>query len=141
MIEGRSLGNYHDEGLIDDMARRWSELKRQEERALAQRLEVEKEIDQLLAYVPQETSKSIGLASGAKLRFTRKLNYKVDLLLLEMLTADWPEEIRPIKTKQVVDETMLKHIRKESPSAWGKIARAIETKPAKVNISIDLGEK
>lgn len=133
-------GNPEPESL-DALASEWSRLKQLEQDLYDQRIEVEREIDQLLAYIPQESSKSIGLANGSKLKLTRKLNYKVDLLLLEMLTADWPEDIRPIKTKTVADETMLKHIRKESPTAWSKIARAIETKPAKVNISIDSGEK
>ena len=128
------------ESLLDHWAREWAELKRQEERLAEKRLEVERMMDQFLSFVPQDSSKTMHLLNGTKLKITRKMNYKVDLVLLEMLTAEWPEDIRPIKHKAVVDEAMLKQIRKESPNAWAKIARSIETKPAKVNFSIDRGE-
>jgi hypothetical protein len=60
----------------------------------------------------------------------------VDIDKLTSLTAAWPDDVRPVKTKIEADETRLKAIRNESRKLWAQIAAAVETKPAKTGVSI-----
>ena len=121
--------------LIDQLATEWAIAKEKEDAAKAERIDIE---EKLLKLHPakEEGSESFSTPAGAKITLTGRVTYKVDIDKLTSLTAAWPDDVRPVKTKVEADETRLKAIRNESPKLWGQIAAAVETKPAKTGVSI-----
>jgi hypothetical protein len=124
---------------IDQLALQWAEAKEREEYAKRERVAVEEKILALHA-AKEEGSSTVITPTGARITLTGKLSYKVDIDKLTALTASWPAEVRPLKTKVEADETRLKAIRAESPKLWSQIATAVETKPAKTGVTIKWSE-
>ena len=120
---------------IDLLATEWAIAKEKEDAAKAERIDIE---EKLLKLHPakEEGSESFSTPRGAKITLTGRVTYKVDIDKLTSLTAAWPDDVRPVKTKIEADETRLKAIRNESPKLWAQIAAAVETKPAKTGVSI-----
>lgn len=125
--------------LIDELTLQWQAAKQRESDARDERVTIE---DKILAFYPakEEGSQTFETEAGTKIKTTGKLTYKVDLPRLEYLTADWPQDVRPIKVKVEADETKLKAIRQESPTMWSRIATAVTTKPAKTGVAIEFKE-
>ena len=123
--------------ILDVLALEWQLAKRREEQARDDRIKLEEKI---LALYPakDEGTTTVLTPIGHKIRTTGKWSYKCDLDLLQTLTLDWPEDVRPIRTKLEADETRLKTIRRTSPTMWARIAPAITTKPAKTGVSIEM---
>lgn len=123
--------------ILDVLALKWQLAKRREEQARDDRIKVEEKI---LALYPakDEGTTTVLTPIGHKIRTTGKWSYKCDLDLLQTLTLDWPEDVRPIRTKLEADETRLKTIRCTSPTMWARIAPAITTNPAKTGVSIEM---
>ena len=124
---------------LDQLSTQWFEYKAQEDQARDNRIAIEQQILALHA-APEEGSESFATDNGARITLTGKLSYKVDVERLIGLTATWPESARPLIKKVVVDETKLKAIRRETPKLWTLISPAIETKPAKTNVTIKTKE-
>ena len=122
--------------LIDQLTLQWQAAKQRENQARDDRVEIE---DKILALHParEEGTESFTTAAGTKIRLTGKLSYKVDLIALQSLTLDWPEDVRPVRMKLEADETKLKAIRQESPTMWARIASAVTTKAAKTGVAIE----
>ena len=122
--------------LIDQLTLQWQAAKQRETQARDDRVAVE---DKILALYPahEEGSTTVLTPSGTKIRTTGKLSYKVDLIALQSLTMDWPEDVRPVRMKLEADETKLKAIRQESPKLWATIASAVTTKAAKTGVTIE----
>lgn len=122
---------------MDDLASQWLLAKRDEDAAREKRLFVEKLIVGLHP-AKEEGTETLTTPAGNKVKLTGKLIYKADVQQLEALTAGWPEDARPIKVKVEADESKLKLIRSERPDLWKRIAGAVETKPAKVNVTCEV---
>lgn len=122
--------------LIDQLTLQWQAAKQRENQARDDRVAIE---DKILALYPahEEGSTTVLTPAGTKIRTTGKLSYKVDLMKLEALTADWPLDVRPVRMKLEADETKLKAIRQESPKMWAVIAEAVTTKSAKTGVAIE----
>jgi hypothetical protein len=120
---------------MDQLAVEWATAKEREDNARTERIDIENKI---LAMHPakEEGSESFSTPAGAKVVLTGRVTYKVDIDKLTSLTAAWPDDVRPVKTKIEADETRLRAIRNESPKLWAQIAAAVETKPAKTGVSI-----
>jgi hypothetical protein len=121
---------------LEHLAERWLIVKDAERQANAERLRIE---DKILALSPakEEGSSSLTLTNGYKLKLIGKLSYKADLDALLEITADWPEEQKPVKTETKADEAALKFLRANRPDLWKRIARAVTTKPMKTSITIE----
>ncbi len=120
---------------IDLLATEWAIAKEREDAAKAERIDIEEKILKLHP-AKEEGSESFSTPRGAKITLTGRVTYKVDIDKLTSITAGWPDDLRPLKTKIEADETRLKAIRNESPKLWSQIAAAVETKPAKTGVSI-----
>lgn len=120
---------------LDQLATLWAIAKGKEDDARNERIEIENKI---LAAHPakEEGSETVATPTGTKIKLTGKLTYKANIDALTALTAAWPEALRPIKTEIKADESLLKVIRTDRPDLWRQIAPAVETKPAKVGVSI-----
>ena len=121
---------------LEHLAERWLIVKDAERQANAERLRIE---DKILALSPakEEGSSSLTLTNGYKLKMIGKLSYKTDLDALLEITADWPEEQKPVKTETKADEAALKFLRANRPDLWSRIAPAGTTKPMKTSITIE----
>lgn len=121
---------------LEHLAERWLIVKDAERQANAERLRIE---DKILALSPakEEGSSSLTLTNGYKLKMIGKLSYKTDLDALLEITADWPEEQKPVKTETKADEAALKFLRANRPDLWSRIAPAVTTKPMKTSITIE----
>jgi len=94
---------------IDQLATEWAIAKEKEDAAKAERIDIE---EKLLKLHPakEEGSESFSTPRGAKITLTGRVTYKVDIDKLTSLTAAWPDDVRPVKTKIEADETRLKAI-------------------------------
>jgi hypothetical protein len=121
---------------LEHLAERWLTVKDAERQANAERLRIE---DKILALSPakEEGSSSLTLTNGYKLKMIGKLSYKADLDALLEITANWPEEQKPVKTETKADEAALKFLRANRPDLWSRIAPAVTTKPMKTSITIE----
>ena len=120
---------------LDRLATLWSIAKQREDAAKAERIKIEEDL--LRAHpAREEGSETFETPQGVKITLTGKITYKADVDKLISLAGNWPEDIRPIKTKVEADETRLKAIRQHRPDLWAAIASAIETKPAKTGVSM-----
>jgi len=124
------------EAELEHLAERWLIVKDAERQANAERLQIE---DKILELHPakEEGSSSWTLTNGYKLKMTGKLSYKADLDVLLEITAEWPEEQRPVKTETKADDAALKFLRTNRPDLWKRIAQAVTTKPMKTSITIE----
>ena len=124
------------EAELEHLAERWLIVKDAERQANAERLRIE---DKILALSPakEEGSSSLTLTNGYKLKMIGKLSYKADLDALLEITANWPEEQKPVKTETKADEAALKFLRANRPDLWSRIAPAVTTKPMKTSITIE----
>lgn len=124
------------EAELEHLAERWLIVKDAERQANAERLRIE---DKILALSPakEEGSSSLTLTNGYKLKLIGKLSYKADLDALLEITADWPEEQKPVKTETKADEAALKFLRANRPDLWKRIAQAVTTKPMKTAVTIE----
>jgi len=121
---------------LEHLVERWLTVKDAERQANAERLRIE---DKILALSPakEEGSSSLTLTNGYKLKMIGKLSYKTDLDALLEITADWPEEQKPVKIETKADEAALKFLRANRPDLWSRIAPAVTTKPMKTSITIE----
>jgi hypothetical protein len=124
------------EAELEHLAERWLIVKDAERQANAERLRIE---DKILELHPakEEGSSSLTLTNGYKLKMIGKLSYKADLDALLEITANWPEEQKPVKTETKADEAALKFLRANRPDLWSRIAPAVTTKPMKTSITIE----
>jgi hypothetical protein len=125
---------------MDQLCRDWLAAKQREVIANADRLRIEAA---MIAMHParEEGSETFATAGGMKVTLVGKISYKADVQKLVALTESWPADVRPVKTKVVADESMLKAIRNDRPDLWRKLSSAIETKPAKTGVTVEVPEK
>lgn len=124
---------------IDALAGFWAAAKEREDAARDERVEIENKILSLHP-AKEEGSETFATPAGVKITLTGKVTYKSDLEKLTVLTAGWPDELRPVRIKATADESVLKAIRSQRPDLWKQIAPAIETKPAKTGVKITWSE-
>jgi hypothetical protein len=124
---------------IKELTNDWLAAKTDERLANLRRIAVEEALIKLVN-TKEEGSVTTDIGDGIKITTVGKLSYKVDRVTLDELTESWPEDIRPLRLELKVDETRLKKIRSEQPALWSQIARAIEVKPQKTGVSIEIEE-
>ena len=118
----------------ETLAREWLAAKRAENEAKDRRIEIEKELADLVS-LKEEGSATTLLNNGMKVTAKAGFTYKADIEQLLALTKNWPE--KPVRTKVEADESFLKAIRHDRPDLWAVIAPAVTLKPAKVYITIE----
>ena len=126
----------NSEAELEHLAQEWFNVKARERKANAKRLAIESQILKL-APAREEGSSSLTLPNGVRIKATGKLSYKADLDKLLEITANWPEEQKPIKVETTPDEAALKFYRANRPDLWRKLADAVTVKPLKTSITIE----
>ena len=126
----------NSEAELEMLAEQWLAAKHAEHAANDERLRIEYKLLELLP-IKEEGAITQAISNRYKLKATGKLSYKADLDQLREITADWPEDYRPIRIYEEADSAMLKAIRSDSPALWQRIASAITVKPMKTSITIE----
>lgn len=121
---------------IAPLAQAWLDAKRAETDAIAKRHAVEAELAAALE-CPGEGSKTHKL-DGFKIIMTQPVTRKVDAKAWDMVKAQVPEGMQPVKVKLEADATGCKWLAKNEPDMWAKIARAFETKPGKIGVKVEV---
>lgn len=124
---------------LGELTKEWMAAKTDERLANIRRISVEEQILKLCEH-KEEGSLTTDIGDGIKITTTGKVTYKADLGKLDELTEGWPEEMKPVKLALKLDETVLKKIRRDNPSLWKTLARAVEVKPAKTGVAISIEE-
>lgn len=124
---------------VKELTNDWMAAKTDERLANLRRIAIEEQLVKLVN-TKEEGSVTTDIGDGIKVTTTGKLSYKVDRVTLDELTENWPDDIRPVRLELKVDETRLKKIRAEQPKLWSQIARAVEVKPQKTGVSIEIEE-
>tara|TARA_R110000868_G_scaffold2810_3_gene19441 strand:- start:421 stop:801 length:381 start_codon:yes stop_codon:yes gene_type:complete len=124
---------------LEKLTQDWRLAKAREEAARDERVSIENEI-LVLHPAKEEGAETFITGGGARVTLTGKVTYKVNIEALQLITASWPADVRPIRTKVEADEAKLRAMRAEVPKLWLQIAPAIETRPAKTNVSIKFAE-
>ncbi|MFZ9189603.1 MAG: hypothetical protein ACO204_00700 [Schleiferiaceae bacterium] len=119
---------------LEQLALAWLKAKSLERDAQTRRVEIENEILKI-APADEEASQTHTTASGLKVKTQGKLNYKGNVEQVIAITRDW--DVKPVKTKIELDETLLKLIRHDRPDLWRKLAPAITLKPAKTYLVVE----
>lgn len=122
---------------LKELTNEWLQAKSDERLANLRRVTIEDAILQLVEH-KEEGSLTTDAGDGVKITTTGKLSYKVDVQMLDKLTMNWEQSIKPLKVEVKADETKLKNIRRENPTLWKEIASAIQVKPQKTGVSIEI---
>lgn len=118
------------------LSQEWLEAKAAEEAAKLKRYEIEAKVTARLT-APEEGSKTYRL-DKFKAVLSGRLNYRADVPQLITLAEQLPPHLRPLKTETVLDTKGAKWIRENEPDMWQIIAPAIEVKPAKTGVKIEI---
>jgi len=122
---------------IEQLAIALFRAKKAEEQAKAARIEAEEAIAELVE-TGDNSSKTVE-AGDLKVVVKRKLNYKADVDQIRKLSI--PALLMPVKTiPETVefDEKAYEQLRENHPETFKAIAQFVETKPAKVSVTLKL---
>lgn len=124
---------------LKELSTLWLAAKQLERSAQAERIQIEEQII-ALCDTKEEGSSTQDLGNGVKITTTGKLTYKADLAVLDELTDGWPEDFKPVKITLKLEESVLKHIRRNEPELWRSIAKVVQVKPAKTGVVVSFEE-
>lgn len=134
-----------EHGTLCQLARFLLTAKHEENEARKKRVEIEERIAALVPG-PESGQKTVDLGNGVKITVERGLNYKANLDAISKLfsdnAADLPDTLGqyppPVKTKTTreLDVTGYDWYRENVPSLFVEIAKHVEAKPKKVDVSV-----
>jgi len=122
---------------IKELTNEWLSAKADERLANIRRVTIEDAILQIVEH-KEEGSMTTDIGDGIKITTTGKLSYKVDVQMLDKLTMDWEQTEKPLKVEVKADESKLKKIRRDNPTLWRQIAKAIEVRAQKTGVAIEI---
>lgn len=122
---------------LKELTNEWLAAKADERLANIRRVTIEDAILQMVDH-KEEGSITTDAGDGIKITTTGKLSYKVDVQMLDKLTMDWEQAEKPLKVKVEADETKLKKIRRDNPTLWRQISKAIEVRAQKTGVAIEI---
>ena len=129
----------HNQPSVDALADQWLMLKeviRQNQKAL---LKVEQSLIPLLKS-REDGSATTRTPMGKKIVLKQKNNYKLDGTKLLKVRNKIPEELLPLKVKELLDEPRLKYLRNNEPEVYAIFAQALTATPAKPNVTVEAND-
>lgn len=121
---------------LNQLCADWLTAKAKEDAAKAARIDIEKQMESLVALKP-EGSKTIHDGKFT-ISFKTGKNYKMDWVKWEEVKASIPENIHPVKMKPEVDETGVRWLRDNNPQAYALLPMTVSD--AKTGVSIKVAE-
>jgi hypothetical protein len=123
---------------VEQLAAELLAAKAEEAAAKDRRISVEDDLIKLLD-VPQEGSKTHNV-DGYKIVVKGVINRKLDEEKWAEVADRIPENLRPVKTKLVLDETGVKWLQKNDAEHYAIVAEAITSTPGKTSVSVERKE-
>ena len=124
-----------NEPRLTELATQWLNAKAKEERANKERVQIE---ERMLVFLEQKTEGSVTteLPSGHKVTVTNKLARTIDLDEFRKIKDQIPENLRPVKNKEVLDEAGVKWLANNEPAIYATLAPCLTVKPAKPGVKV-----
>ena len=121
---------------IDGLAAEWLAAKSAEATANKRRLEIEKELAAALD-VKDEGSITHKL-DLFKVTLTQPVSRKLDVRAWELVKAQVPESLHPVKVETKADPAGMKWLAEHEPKMWAMIAKAFESKQGKIGVKVEV---
>lgn len=131
-----------NEEIKKELLAKWLKAKAKEEKANAERLEVEKEIEEIYqSFLPVEGSLTFK-EEGFKVNFKREFSYSLDTDKYIQLIPDIPEELRPHKLKFELDKKGWQYLLENKQNevigeVYKLVSPLVTIKPRKTAIKIE----
>lgn len=125
----------HNEPNLTDLANDWLTAKANEEACRKARVAIE---ERMLPFLEAKTEGTITteLLSGHKVTVTNKLTRTLDFAGFNKIRDQIPENLRPVKIKELLDDQGVKYLQKNEPDIYALIAPHLTVKPAKPGIKV-----
>jgi hypothetical protein len=117
---------------IEALATAWELAKTAEQQANAERVKIE---EQLIAALGQKEEGAVTHKVGDfKIEIVGKINRKLDFAAWDLVKDQFPENLRPIKVKEELDEKGVKYLQQNEPQLYAILP--LEIKPAKTAVKV-----
>jgi len=120
---------------IDGLASKWLEIKKAERKLIAERHAIEEQITTALD-AKDEGSISHKL-DDHKVTLSQAVTRKLDPVLWGQVKHKIPENLHPVKTTISADAVGCRWLLDNDPKLWAKVAKAFETKKAKIAVKVE----
>ena len=127
--------NGNNEPNLESLVARLAELKKLEDDAKLARVAHEARILPFLEQV-EEGSKTTTLANGTKVTVKNGYNRSLDQEGWKRIKHKIPENLHPVKLKEVLSETTLRYLKNNEPDFYKEMAAVVTTSPAKPYLTI-----
>ena len=127
--------NGNNEPNLESLVARLAELKKLEDDAKLARVAHEARILPFLEQV-EEGSKTTTLANGTKVTVKNGYNRSLDQEGWKRIKHKIPENLHPVKLKEVLSETTLRYLKNNEPDFYKEMATVVTTSPAKPYLTI-----
>jgi len=125
----------HNEPPLTTLVDQWQVLKKKEEDARAARVAHEAIMLPYLEQVPQG-SKTTTLSDGRKVTVKNGDSYSVDWQAWKQVKDSIPDELKPVKLKEVLSETTLRYLMRNEVDTYKGIAKCFIARPQKAGITV-----
>lgn len=126
---------HHNEPPLTTLVDQWQVLKQKEEDARAARVAHEAIMLPHLEQVPQG-SKTTTLPDGRKVTVKNGDAYSVDWQAWKQIKDSIPDELKPVKLKEVLNETALRYLMRNEVDTYKSIAKCFIARPQKAGITV-----
>lgn len=120
---------------VKELAAEFLLAKKAENDAKDKRISIEAELAALLEF-PEEGSKTHNV-DDYKIVIKGVINRKLDEEKWQQIESQIPENLRPVKTKLVLDDTGVKWLKNNEPEIYAIAAEAITVTPGKTSVSVE----
>ena len=130
-----NINVHHNEPPLTTLVDQWQVLKQKEEDARAARVAHEAIMLPHLEQVPQG-SKTTTLPDGRKVTVKNGDSYSVDWQAWKQVKDSIPDELKPVKLKEVLSETTLRYLMRNEVDTYKGIAKCFIARPQKAGITV-----
>jgi hypothetical protein len=117
---------------IEALSAEWIAAKSAEEAANKARIEIENRI--VAALGQKEEGAQTHNIGQYKIEIVGKVNRKMDFAAWDIIKDKFPENLRPIKVKEELDEKGVKYLQQNEPQLYAILP--LEIKPAKTAVKV-----
>lgn len=117
---------------IESLAAAWNTAKSAEEAANKVRIKIEAQLIEALGQ--KEEGAQTHNIGDFKIEIVGKVSRKLDFAAWDLVKEQFPENLRPIKVKEELDEKGVKYLQQNEPELYALLP--LEVKPAKTSVKV-----